>query len=55
MGHKNTTEGKKEAAGVGSVTTPGEWGETMGAARPLEWALILTEWSGSRGATRLPE
>ena len=30
--------GKKEAAGVGSVHTPGEWGGTLRAARPPEWA-----------------
>ena len=28
--------GKKEAAGVGSVQNPEEWGETLGAARPPE-------------------
>ena len=34
MGRENTTAGKKEAAGVGNVTTPGDWGETLGAVRP---------------------
>ena len=30
MGRENNTAGKREAAGVGKVTTPGEWGETLG-------------------------
>ena len=55
MGRKNNTAGKMEAAGVGKVMTPGEWGETLGAARPLEWSPILTEWSERRGAARPPE
>ena len=55
MGRENNTAGKKEAAGVGNVTTPGEWGETLGAARPPEWAMIPKEWSGRRGAARPPE
>ena len=55
MGRKNITEGKKEAAERGRVTTPGECGENLGAARPPEWALIPTEWSGRRGAVGPPE
>ena len=55
MGRKNTTEGEKEAAGRGRVTTPRKWGETLGAARPLECAPIPTEWSGRRGDVRPPE
>ena len=47
--------GKRDSAGVGKVTTPGEWGETLGAARPLEWAPIPTEWSGRREVARPPE
>ena len=30
MGSKNKTVGKREAAGVGSVMTPGEWGGNYG-------------------------
>ena len=55
MGQENITAGKKEATGVGNVTTPGEWGETLGAARPPEWALIPTEWSGRRRDARPTE
>ena len=40
MGRKNNTVGKREAAGVGNVQTPGEWGETLGGARPPEWTPI---------------
>ena len=36
MGRKNTPAGKREAAGVGRVQTPGEWGETLGSATPPE-------------------
>ena len=40
MGREQNTVGKREAAGVGKVTTPGEWGETLGVVRPPEWAPI---------------
>ena len=43
MGRKNNIAGKREAAGIGSVQTPGEWEETLGAARLPEWAPIPTE------------
>ena len=52
---KKNMAGKREAARVGKVTSPGEWGETLGAARPPEWTPIPTEWSGSWGAARPPE
>ena len=55
MGRKHNTEGKREAVRVGRVTTPGEWGDTMGSARPPEWAPIPTEWSGRRWAARALE
>ena len=55
MGRTKNTVGKREAAGVGSVQTPGEWGKTLGAARPPEWTLIPTEWNGRRGAVRPPK
>ena len=55
MGRKNNTAGNREAAGVGKVTTTGEWGGNLGAARPTEWAPIPTEWSGRRGVARPPE
>ena len=55
MGCKNNTAGKREAARVGKVMTPGEWGETLGTNRPLEWALIPTMWSGRRVVARSPE
>ena len=45
MRRENNTARKREAARVGKVTTSGEWGETLGAAKPPEWALIPTEWS----------
>ena len=55
MGRGNNTGRKREASGVGKVQTSGEWGEILGAARPLEWTPIPTEWNGRRGAARPPE
>ena len=34
---------------------PWEWGVTLGAARPPEWALIPTECSGRKDTARPPE
>ena len=42
----------KEVARDGKEQNPGEWGDTLGAARPLEWTPIPTEWSVRRGAAR---
>ena len=53
MKRKNNTAGKRVAAGVGSVQTPGEWEETLGAARPPEWTPIPTEWNGRKGSQGL--
>ena len=55
MGHKNNTVGKREAARVASVQTPGEWEKNLEAARPPEWTPIPTEWNWRRGAGRPPE
>ena len=55
MGHEKNTGMKREAATVGKVQTPGEWGGTLGAARPPEWTPNPTEWNGRRGAARPPE
>ena len=35
-GARNEQGGKREAAKIGKVQNPGEWGETMGAVRPPE-------------------
>ena len=55
MGHGERKEVKKEAAGDGKGQTPGEWGETLGAAKPPELTPIPTEWNGMRGGVRPPE
>ena len=54
MGREKITAGKKEAARVGNVTTPGEWRETLGYSRPPEWDPIPMEWSGRWGVVRPP-
>ena len=54
MGRKNNTAVEMESAWVGKGTTPGEWGETLGDARPSEWPPIPTEWRGRRGPQGLP-
>ena len=54
MGSGKNTGEKREADGVGKVQNPGEWGGTLGAARPPEWTLNPTEWNGRRGDTRPP-
>ena len=55
MGRGVSKGRKKEARGDERAQNPWEWGETLGAARPLEWTLIPTEWAGRRGAARPPE
>ena len=55
MGRGKSKGGEREAAGDGKGQNPGEWRETLGAARPLDWTLRLTEWNGRRGAARPPE
>ena len=42
-GAKKNMAGKREAARFGKVTSPGEWGETLGAARTPEWSPIPTD------------
>ena len=52
MGRRESKGGKKEAAGDGKGQNTGEWGETLGGARPPEWTPSPTEWNGRRGAVR---
>ena len=46
---------KNEAGRNWRGQNPWEWGETMGATRPLEWTPRPTDWGGRRGAARPPE
>ena len=52
MGRGKSKGGEREAAGDGKGQNPGEWGETLGDARPPEWTLSPTEWNGRRGGRK---